>query len=331
MRGFHNSIFELIAEIEPNPIIRSEKLIQVFGVGQRSVINRTKGSTVLRVDEIEKLMAAFKFCWIDLAMLNGEIYIDGSSYDYIRLTKENFFHEIPKLLRLYRDLLEEMLKMDNPWIKIICSDVPIFHIMKFEQLTYFKLYVYYNHKFDKTLTFEKFREQLKLLCLDLSFQTIAKAYASIKSVEIWDRMTFEELPLLLKECSDYGKFEHEDSLPILMEETDLLARYLKTCVKSAHKSDQAKVDFYEFESILRDGFIVFGNGERPFKLSQKEFMLQNFITSDPMLLADFNDSFNSLLERSNYLIKTSARNQRSFRKHFRWLLKMYKKMYFPLK
>lgn len=331
MRGFHNRIFELIEKIEPNPIIRSEKLIQVFGVGHRSVINRTKGSTVLRVDEIEKLMAAFKFCWIDLAKLKGEIYIDSLSYDYIRLTKDNFFHEIPKLLRLYRDLMEQMLKMDNPWIKIVCSDVPMFHIMKFEHLTYFKLYVYYHHKFDKTLTFEKFRERLKLLCLDLSFETIATAYATIKSVEIWDRMTFEELPLLLKECSDYGKFEDEDSFWILMEETDLLALYLKTCVKSAQKSDQAKVEFYEFESILRDGFMVFGNGERPFKLSQKEFMLQSFLTSDPMVLADFNDSFTSLLERSNYLIKTSDRNQSSFDTHFQRLLKMYKKIYFPLK
>ncbi|MEN5054538.1 hypothetical protein [Sphingobacterium kitahiroshimense] len=145
MKEIHESIFELIAEIEPNPIVRAEKLTQVFGVGQRSVINRAKGYTVLRVDEIEKLMAAFNFSWLDIARLNGEISIDNSTYEYVRLTKENFFHEIPNFLRLYRDLMEEMLKMDNPWIKIICSDVPMFHIMKFEHLTYFKFYMYYHH------------------------------------------------------------------------------------------------------------------------------------------------------------------------------------------
>lgn len=328
MKGFHNNIFELIEKIEPNPIIRAEKLIQVFGVGKRSVINRKKGCTVLRVDEIEKLMAAFNFNWIDIAKLNGESYIDSSAYDYVRLSKENFFHEIPNFLRLYRDLMEEMLKMNNPWIKIICSDVPMFYIMKFEHLTYFKFYMYYYHKFDKSLSFEKFRERLKLLCLDLSFETIATAYVGIKRVEIWDRKTFEELPLLLKECNDYGKFENEDSLIILMEETKLLARYLKKCIKSAQKSDLEKVEFYEYESILRDGFVVFGNGERPFKLIQKEFMLQSFLSSDPMLLADFNDSFTSLLGRSNYLIKTSDRNQSSFGTHFQRLFKEYKKCIF---
>ncbi|MBB2951552.1 hypothetical protein [Sphingobacterium sp. JUb56] len=328
MKEIHESIFELIAEIEPNPIVRAEKLTQVFGVGQRSVINRAKGYTVLRVDEIEKLMAAFNFSWLDIARLNGEISIDNSTYEYVRLTKENFFHEIPNFLRLYRDLMEEMLKMDNPWIKIICSDVPMFHIMKFEHLTYFKFYMYYHHKFDKTLTFEKFRERLKLLCLDLSFETIATAYASIKSVEIWDRKAFEELLLLIKECNDYGKFEHVASLRVLMEEANLLARYLQKCVKSAQKGDREKVNFYEYGSILRDGFVVYGNGGRPFKLSQKEFMLQSFLTSDAVLLADFDDSFATLKGRSDDLIKTSVRSQRSFRKHFRWLFKMYKKCIF---
>lgn len=328
MKEFHESIFELITKIEPNPVVRSEKLKAVFGVGNRSIINRTKGYTVLRVDEIQKLMTAFNFSWIDIAKLNGEAYFDSSLYDYVRLTKENFFHEIPRYVRLYRDLLEEMLKMDHPLIKIICSDVPMFHIMKFEHLTYFKLYMYYHHKFDKSITYEKFREQLKLLCLDVSFESIAKAYTSIKSIEIWDRKTFAELLLLLKECNDYGKFEEVESLRKLMKETGLLASYLKKCVKSAQKSEGAKVKFYEHESILRDGFVVFENGERPFKLSQKEFMLQSFISSDPMLLADFDDSFSALIGRSNLLIKTSVRNQSSFGTHFLELFKLYKKCIF---
>ncbi|MGA6117031.1 hypothetical protein [Sphingobacterium anhuiense] len=328
MKEFHDSIFQLIAEIEPNPIVRSQKLIAVFGVGKRSVLNRTKGHTVLRVDEIQKLMAAFNFSWIDLAKLNGEAYFDSSLYEYVRLSKENFFHEIPRYVRLYRDLMEEMLKMENPWIKIICSDVPMFHIMQYEHLTYFKLYMYYHHKFDKNISYEKFRERLKLLCLDLSFETMATAYASIKSVEIWDRKAFEELLLLIRECNDYGKFEEENSLKILMEEANLLARYLQKCVKSAQKGDREKVNFYEYGSILRDGFVVYGNGECPFKLSQKEFMLQSFVTSDAVLLADFNDSFATLKGRSNDLTKTSARSQNSFRKHFRWLFKVYKKCIF---
>lgn len=139
---------------------------------------------------------------------------------------------------------------------------------------------------------------------------------------------FEELLLLIRECNDYGKFEEENSLKILMEEANLLARYLQKCVKSAQKGDREKVNFYEYGSILRDGFVVYGNGECPFKLSQKEFMLQSFVTSDAVLLADFNDSFATLKGRSNDLTKTSARIQNSFRKHFRWLFKVYKKCIF---
>ncbi|AIM36827.1 hypothetical protein KO02_09020 [Sphingobacterium sp. ML3W] len=324
MKKFYDVIFELIAKNETNSKIRMEKLTKVLGVGQRSVMNRMNGNTVLRGDEITQLMSNFGISWTEIAKVSGETCIDSSSYDYISLTKENFFYKLPRYLHLYQETLGNLLKMEDPWVKIVCSEVPMFHLFRFKQLTYFKLYIYYYQTFDTQLSFEEFRERVQLLCLDLSFEKVAQTYTQIKSEEIWDRNTFEKLLLLIKECQQYGKFNEQETIQQLWDEVDALATYLENCIESTRKNNLEAIEIYEFESTLREGFMVLGQGENAVKLCQKIFMIQSFISSDPELLADYSSSFAAQMDRSNYLFKSSRSKQITFAKHFKVLVDQYK-------
>lgn len=324
MRKFQDMIFELVETVEPNVVTRARKMEQVFGVEKRSITSRIKGNTVLRVDELQKLKEAFNISWIDIAKWFGEDCVDGSLYNYVRLTKENFFHELPRYLRLYRETIEKLLKMEDPWIKVVCSEVPLFHLFRFQELTYFKLYMYYFHLFDNEMCYEDFRDRIKVIGVDGIFEQIAQAYAQLKSVEIWDQNTFEKLLLLVKECHQYGQFKYPETLVQMLDAADAFAVYMEVCVESTRKNNEESVEIYEFESTVREGFMVLGSGDHPVKFCPKVFMIQSFLSSDPDLMVAYSDSFIAQIKRSNSLFKSSRFKQLTFGKHFKVLVDQYR-------
>lgn len=150
--------------------------------------------------------------------------------------------------------MEILASKDSSWIKMVCSEVPLFHLVGFERLAFFKIFMYYHHIVDEKLTFEEFLRKIKRFDLSSRFRTIFENYAAIDSEEIWDRHTLKKLLRLIHECNVYGKFEQQKTVEGLLAEVDGLVKYLNPIILEGKKIKGAWIELYDYESVMREDY-----------------------------------------------------------------------------
>jgi len=312
-------LFELIAEKAGDAQELSKTLKELLILEDRPLRNRMAGTTYLTGPEFYKLTNYYQ---ISLEDINTRLGIDNKTIP-VQIMEQVDGLYIPLFepdltgLKLYLERLDmdiDMLKdqKDTAWIRIICSEVPLYHLMGFTELVYFKIYVYYYHIVDRRSTFEDFLERVRSLNLLPYFEAIFESYRSIDSAEIWDKHTFEKLLRLIEECHVQHKFVHEDTLALLLGQVDQLIQYLKPLILEGNKIKYARFELYDFESVIREGFILMGRDQQPTAALLKIFMIQSIKIEYPRMLSLLHDVFEAHLGRSNAMDRSSFRAKNEF-------------------
>ncbi|RKE57176.1 hypothetical protein [Sphingobacterium detergens] len=320
-------LFQIIEEKIKDPDRTTSEMMELLCIEKRSLRNRQRGTTYLTGPEFYRLARHF-----DVRMYDIERQLQQQAAAEARPEKSSGFAPqtvlsidssyIPLLRLEFTDLLqyiealceemETLASRDSPWIKMVCSEVPLFHLVGFEQLAFFKIFMYYHHIVDERITFEEFLRKVKHFDLSLRFRTIFESYAAIGSEEIWDRHTFEKLLRLIDECYVYGKFEQQETVEGLLAEVDELVKYLNPIILEGKKIKGAWIELYDFESVMREGITLMGAGNKPKKAFFTLFMLQNVSTTHPEILSFLERVFHAILRRSNLMVKSSSRLKSKF-------------------
>lgn len=320
-------LFQIIEEKIKDPGRATAEMMELLCIEKRSLRNRQRGTTYLTGPEFYRLARHF-----DIRMCDIELQLQQQAATENRPEKTP--HLVPQtvlsidsnyipLLRLeFTDLqqyidalckeMETLASRDNPWIKMVCSEVPLFHLAGFERLAFFKIFMYYHHIVDERLTFEEFLRKIKPFDLTSRFRTIFENYAAIDSEEIWDRHTFEKLLRLIDECYVYGKFEKQQTVEELFAEVEELVKYLNPIILEGKKIKGAWIELYDFESVMREGITLMGAGNKPSKAFFTLFMLQNVSTTHLEILSFLELAFQAILRRSNLMGKSSSRLKSEF-------------------
>lgn len=312
-------LFELISEKAGDVQELSKTLKELLILEDRPLRNRMAGTTYLTGPEFYKLTSYYQ---ISLEDINARLGIESKTMPAQIIEQVDGLY-IPLLepdlsgLKLYVQSLQMDIEtlMDHKnaaWIRIICSEVPLYHLMGFTELAYFKIYVYYYHIVDRRPTFEDFMERAQSLNLLPHFEAIFESYQSIDSGEIWDKHTFEKLLRLIEECYVQHKFAQEETLPLLLEQVDKLVQHLKPMILEGHKIKYARLELYDFESVIREGFILMGREQQPSTALLKIFMIQSIKIENPRMLALLQDTFEAHLRRSNAMDRSSVRAKNEF-------------------
>ncbi|PUV26285.1 hypothetical protein [Sphingobacterium athyrii] len=321
------ALFQIIEEKIKDPERTTAEMMELLCVEKRSLRNRQRGTTYLTGPEFYRLARHFDIRLYDIelqlqqqAAAEGRLEkspgrapqtvlsIDSNYMPLLRLE----FTDLQQYIDALCEEMEILASKDSPWIKMVCSEVPLFHLVGFEQLAFFKIFMYYHHIVDEKLTFEEFLRKIKRFDLSSRFRTIFENYAAIDSEEIWDRHTFEKLLRLIHECNVYGKFEQQKTVEGLLAEVDELVKYLNPIILEGKKIKGAWIELYDYESVMREGITLIGVGNKPTKAFFTLFMLQNVSTTHTEILSFLKLAFHAILRRSNLIVKSSNRLKSTF-------------------
>ncbi len=312
------ALFQLLEEKIGDSTDLIKQLQLLLSLENRSVRNRLRATTYLTAWEFYRIILHYNISIseIDAKLKEDKNYhVQQSIYtvesSYIPLLQQDF----TGLVRYIKEMRLEMEKLrleEKPWIRMICSEVPLFHLMGFKELAYFKIYMYYYHIVDKGMTFEGFLQKIEPYELEAHFKVIFDSYAAIDSVEIWDKHTFEKLLRLIEECQVCGNFERSETLEMLLAQADALLQSLKPAILEGKKINDAILEFYDFESVMREAFILMGADGTPTKTLFKLFMIQNVYSHDKGVISFLIRVFDAFLQRSNAMTTSSNRIKNSF-------------------
>ncbi|WP_433902817.1 hypothetical protein [Sphingobacterium puteale] len=321
------TLFQIIEEKIKDPDRTTAEMMELLCIEKRSLRNRQRGTTYLTGPEFYRLARHFDIRLYDIelqlqqqAAAEGRpekspgrapqtvLSIDSNYMPLLRLE----FTDLQQYIDALCEEMEILASKDSPWIKMVCSEVPLFHLVGFEQLAFFKIFMYYHHIVDEKLTFEEFLRKIKRFDLSSRFRTIFESYAAIDSEEIWDRHTFEKLLRLIHECNVYGKFEQQKTVEGLLAEVDELVKYLNPIILEGKKIKGAWIELYDYESVMREGITLIGVGNKPTKAFFTLFMLQNVSTTHTEILSFLKLAFHAILRRSNLIVKSSNRLKSTF-------------------
>ena len=304
-------LFKMIREKQGNSSAGIKELQKLLRIADRPLRNRMTGRTYLTLAEFYRLSLYYAISINDIAQRLEKAHDDApdvvlkpqDGHGLPLLTSD--LNELPLYMLSLQQEFEQLLQADKPLLKMVCADVPLMQLMAFEELTYFKIYMYYVHFTGLKLSFEQFVKKIESCQLKPYFDRINEIYSQINSFEIWDEHTINSLLRLLEECAVYGKFEQEATLSRLLDQFDLLVANLITMLQEGGKPAGGQVEFFNSDAILRKNFTLLETAQGPKVLQSKLFMLQMMSTTDAELMGYMDQTFDSLIERSNSLSKTS--------------------------
>lgn len=306
------TLFEILKEKLHDSKILTSQLEQLLKLENRSVRNRMRASTYLTAWEFYRIMLHYGISMDEMTskLNDGDICL-GRSMDLgqsrgLALQQPDMASLVRYIVSLHLEV-ERLVSQQKPWIRMACTEVPLFYLMRFNELTYFKIYMFYYYMVDNRMTFEAFLRKIKPYGLEKYFQAIFKAYEALDSVEIWDRHTFENLLRLMEECQVYGNFEQPETLATLFEQAEALVQLLKPGILDGKKQTGTTVEFYLFESVMREGFVLMGDGDHSAKMLSKSFMSLHVSSADPEKLSFLIKLYEAYLRRSNAMVKSSFR------------------------
>ncbi|WP_164126580.1 hypothetical protein [Sphingobacterium luzhongxinii] len=315
-----NALFDLIQKKLEGSTPCHKEIARILKLESRCVRNRMTGKTYLSFPEFFILAQYFDITTSDIAQHpnlsdsaknNTAAPPQRIDLQYLPLMDK----ELSELTGFMEQMLADIQQLaagKEGWIKMACTEVPLVHLMAFEELTYFKIYMYYHHIVDSETTFEAFLRKIRPLKLDRYFKTIHQSYRAIHSEEVWDPYTFEKLLRLIEECDVYRKFEDSATLVLLLEQAEALAQQLEPIIMAGHKTGGTRLEVYHYESVIRGGFVLMGYGNQISKGLLRTFMMQSVAFENRQLLLFMKKAFRALLCRSNAMGKSSHRFKNEF-------------------
>lgn len=291
-------------------------------IEQKSLTNRISGNVYLTLNEFWTLARHFNITLedIDKRLNSGGEKVGDSSlctayqesicpYSQHNLSFIPLMNPEMKELPLFVEtILAELKKLcDSPKssLKLFFKDLPWFHIMEYEELTYFKMYIYYTHIVSVEMSFEKFVEALHKMNLTACFSQIIAVYETTPSQEIWDEGVLNNVLLTLEQYQVYGKFEQKESLQLLLDQLDSFIFRLETMMNRTDGIGAASIEARRLNTMNTGNFMLSTDAYGNQKLLQEFFMLQELGSAHPNLLVLFAKAFETSIEGSDKFATSS--------------------------
>lgn len=298
------TLFKIIKRRFENPADFQQALHEILGVQESNLHKRFNGSTPLRYYELQKLVKIF-------SISRHELFRDPDDdvgFKYIRLdypSVENYLRYIQGLA----GMLEKAAAIPESKIYFVADDVPIFHYMRFPELTAFKLYSYAYDMKIISMSFEAYLDIFMEQNLLSVFQRIDQAYNQIQSVEIWDDQVLEMLLFSVGGKYDLNCFDHSETVEMLLGQLKELLYGFRGLVERGEKDPDVKFEFFKNESLNRLPYMMLDNGTGS-SLTLKLQIINSMGTTQPEFVEEGAKWFDATVNKS-LALSMGAERQRN--------------------
>ena len=286
------TLFKIIAQRFDKKADFYQSVADVLSVEISNVRKRTNGSTPIRYDEMKKLIKSFSISRHDLFQ-NPDT---GIGFKYIRLdvpSMDNYLRYIQALAAM----LERAMAIPGSKIYFVADDIPIFHYMRFPELTAFKLYSYAYDMKMVNISFEAYLDIFAEQNLQPIFQRIDQAYRQIQSVEIWDDQVLEMLLFNIGGKRDLNCFENNATVMLLLSQLKDLLSHFRVQVESGEKDPDVKFEFFKNESLNRLSYMMLNSGSDS-SLTLKLQIINSMYTGQSEFVQEGEKWFDATVNRS---------------------------------
>ena len=303
-------VFFEIAKSKLQPNYRLADVVsEVLNVGSDSAYRRIRGEKELSLNELTVLSKRFDIS-LD-SIINYESSNIMFKYTPLDLNDMNNYYSYMDDLS---NLFETISKSIEKEIYITALDIPVAHFMPFLDLTFFKIYTWYNSVNKLQISYDRFISQLDIPRLSAIYEKIGNAYLQIPSTEIWTINTIEPLLRLLDYYSDLNCFEKKETLPKLCHQALQMIENIEIYTLKEEKEYKGKPSFFRMYlspvDIMND-FMVTKRNEISVT-SIKLYTINGIFTSNKYFCSEVEKWMKDTMEKSVFLSGASARERYKF-------------------
>lgn len=230
-------LFEEIRKRHESGFLLSSTVADLLGVSDTAARRLINGTTSLKADGLAKLAGHYQISVDSLLHRDGNTAV----FSYRNL----IVSDLPQYKAYMTGLLSALQEVEageRRRVIFVADDVPIFHVMAYPLLTYFKLYAWNRDMENDDLGFERFVDTLDRSSMERIFRETAETYRQIPSIEIWTSRTIVPILSQLGYFHKLNCFDDRSTLGMLCGQLKALVNTVEGYAVHGRKSINANFD-----------------------------------------------------------------------------------------
>lgn len=285
-----------------------EAVSEVLCISPDAVKKIASGSTALSYERFVKLVKHFKIP-LEHIQLQGNMVHSR----YISL-RGDFVGNYLLYVANLAERLELLAGAESASISFAADEIPVFHFMRYPELTYLRLYFHSYEDFRHKCSFEEFVAYMDGFRLRDTFARIVSAYDRIPSTEIWNRTVADPIRRQILLISEIGAFEGKRTKTSISEQLIELVKQVESCCTVSSKPGGGRFDFFMTPFNVSPGMMLTECGGEV-QLSLKLGPINSISLSDPLLIEEMKVNFKKSIDESIWFGVGATLSRVSYFKH----------------
>jgi len=301
-------LFEIVKSKIPNKLSLVDEIEDLLGLSKESAYRRIRGEKLLSFAEWKIICEKYHLSIDEIINSKSE---KGVLFQYNPVDISNIESYIACLKRLVNFM--EVVAASSYEKELIFSalDIPVYHICKYPDLAFFKLFIWNDTLNSNSASFEKFCDGLQKNEILSVYEQIHHAYINIPSIEICTEQTID---IFLREFVFYfetGRFENKDTALFLLDRFLTLIESLKKYADNGYKDNNREIPFllYSCSVDLENSFMLMKNGDQKYCVLDL-YAISRIFTDNHLLCTETGKWMNNLIAKSIMISGTGAFKER---------------------
>ena len=298
--------FEIIKNKLAKNIRLADTICDILNISSDSAYRRLRGEKELSLSELSTLCSHFDISMDSILNYNS----DYSMFKYSPLDISNidaYYNYMEHITALY----EGLVSAEEKSISATAQDILMFHFLPYTDLTFFKLYAWYQSSSVKYMAYNDFIKKLDRERLEGLYKRISNAYKQVPSLEIWSVNTIDAIISAIDyyydmKCFEDNKFPNKICAQLLQLIDDVNKQ-----AEDGHKEykgRKALFSMYLSPISLENNFII-TNRDGNKAVSLKLYTINGIFSSNAVFCSETEKWVKNLISMSSNISGASARER----------------------
>ena len=302
-------LFEIIKANIPEHYRLADIIEELLEVSSNAAYRRIRGEKPLTFPEVVKISRHFNLS-VD-QVINQSSSEQGALFRYSIMD----MNDQPSYRQYVKGLLDALVKLKSaPEKELLFTalDIPFYHLLKYPELTFFKLYSWDDTVNRTRITFDEFMEKLDREPLVKMYEQITNAYAAIPAKEVWTNQTIDTVIRLLDYYFETGAFAQKKTALFLLEQLSQLMDSIRQDAENGYKGEKrTPYEMYLSSVDLANNFMLARIGDR-LSCNIKLYTVNNIATDNQSLCAETEKWIRDLISKATLISGTSGKERFRF-------------------